>query len=183
MPACWCGIQPDYAFGCNQVTIIKAFWLLIAAVAVLIVLWSCSALAGALPDQARTPGAINPDVTQATIGKTICVSGWTKTVRPPAIYTNRLKVKQLAAWHYADRNPADVEEDHLISLQLGGSPTDPANLWPQAYAGTYGARTKDVVETKLKQLVCSGSITLKTAQQAIATDWVKAYLAYVGSIK
>ena len=164
-------------------TIIKAFWLLIAAVAVLIVLWSCSALAGALPDPARTPGAINPDVTQATISKTICVAGWTKTVRPPAIYTNRLKVKQLAAWHYADRNPADVEEDHLISLQLGGSPTDPANLWPQAYAGTYGARTKDVLETKLKQLVCSGTIPLKTAQQAIATDWVKAYWAYVGSIK
>ncbi|MBV8598859.1 MAG: hypothetical protein JO017_08565, partial [Actinobacteria bacterium] len=30
-----------------------------------------------------TPGATNPDVTQATIGSTICVRGWTATVRPP----------------------------------------------------------------------------------------------------
>lgn len=30
-----------------------------------------------LPDLARTPGALNPDVTQADIAQTICVSGWT----------------------------------------------------------------------------------------------------------
>ena len=31
-----------------------------------------------------TPGSLNPDVTQATIGSTICVRGWTATVRPPS---------------------------------------------------------------------------------------------------
>jgi hypothetical protein len=28
-------------------------------------------------------------------------------------------------------NPKDYEEDHLISLELGGAPRDPKNLWPQ----------------------------------------------------
>jgi hypothetical protein len=165
------------------VNLIKAFWLLIAAVAVLIVLWSCSALASVLPDPARTPGAINPDVTQANIGKTICVAGWTNTMRPPASYTNRLKAKQIKELGLKDTKLTSYEEDHHISIELGGHPTDPRNLWPQEYAGACGARTKDVVETKLKQLVCSGTITLKTAQQAIATDWVKAYRAYVGELK
>jgi hypothetical protein len=42
-----------------------------------------------------TPGAINPDVTQATIGKTICVPGWTAKIRPPVAYTNLLKTALL----------------------------------------------------------------------------------------
>jgi len=33
-------------------------------------------------DAARTPGTLNPAVTQATIGATICQSGYTATVRP-----------------------------------------------------------------------------------------------------
>ncbi len=52
-------------------------------------------LAADLPDPALTPGAINPDVTQANIGSTVCVRGWTKTVRPPASHTNRLKKFQI----------------------------------------------------------------------------------------
>jgi len=33
--------------------------------------------------KASTPGAFNPDVRQSTIDQTICVHGWTKTIRPP----------------------------------------------------------------------------------------------------
>ena len=44
-------------------------------------------------DPVRTPGVLNPNVTQATIGSTICVPGWTRTVRPPVEYTNALKAK------------------------------------------------------------------------------------------
>jgi hypothetical protein len=51
---------------------------------VLTILATPAALAqSALPDRTRTPGALNPKVTQATIGTTICVRGWTQTVRPP----------------------------------------------------------------------------------------------------
>jgi len=52
---------------------------------------SICAHAGDLPDPALTPGAINSDVTQDNIHNTVCVRGWTKTVRPPSFYTTRLK--------------------------------------------------------------------------------------------
>jgi hypothetical protein len=68
---------------------------------------------GALPDPHRTPGAINPAVTQETIGSTICVSGWTRTIRPPSEYTTALKRQQIREFGYADRKLSDYEEDHL----------------------------------------------------------------------
>ena len=46
---------------------------------------------GQLPDPRCTPGSVDPDVTQANIGSTICKSGWTKTVRPPEAQTERFK--------------------------------------------------------------------------------------------
>ena len=47
-----------------------------------------------LPDPICTPGVVNPKVTQDNIQKTICVSGYTKTIRPPVSYTNKLKLEQ-----------------------------------------------------------------------------------------
>src|SRR5258708_3844160 len=38
---------------------------------------------GVLPDSTCTPGSTNPNVTQANIQQTICVSGYTQTIRPP----------------------------------------------------------------------------------------------------
>lgn len=46
-----------------------------------------------LPDPACTPGAIDPAVTQANISSTICRSGYTSTVRPPASDTGRWKIR------------------------------------------------------------------------------------------
>jgi len=136
-----------------------------------------------LPNRARTPGAVNPAVTQANIGSTICVSGYTATIRPPSSYTTGLKIRQLASGYayHGDTNTADYEEDHLISLELGGSPTAEANLWPEPYAGKDGARTKDQIENKLHALVCAHTITLTTAQHAIASNWVSAYDHYLGT--
>jgi hypothetical protein len=73
----------------------------------------------------------------------------------------------------------NFEEDHLIPLELGGHPTDPKNLWPEPYASNTGARVKDKLENALYELVCNGSVTLKTAQKAMATNWYTAYLKYV----
>src|SRR5579871_5398178 len=84
---------------------------------------------GVLPDHNCTPGTIDSTVTQSTIAQTICKSGYTTTVRPPVSYTNELKKQQIEEYGYTDLNPRDYEEDHLISLELGGSPTDPKNLW------------------------------------------------------
>ena len=67
-----------------------------------------------LPDTAMTPGAINPAVTQANIHETICVRGYTRTIRPPERYTEGLKRRQLARYGYADHAIWHYEEDHLL---------------------------------------------------------------------
>lgn len=147
-------------------------------------LLSINAFAGDLPDAAMTPGATNPDVTQATINDTICKSGWTKTIRPNNAYFTRLKHYQMAQMKL-EGNPSDYEEDHLISLELGGAPKDPKNLWPQKWYtdSGWGAHKKDVIETRLKRLVCTHQLTLEEAQKAVAEDWIAAYKKYVPAKK
>jgi hypothetical protein len=113
-----------------------------------------------LADPVRTPGVLNPDVTQSTISQTICVPGWTRTVRPPVEYTNALKVKQMRAYHELG-SPSDYQEDHLISLELGGNPTDPRNLWPEPYPR---AAQVDTIENDLNAKVCGGALSLAEAQ-------------------
>jgi hypothetical protein len=109
----------------------------------------------------RTPGVLNPDVTQATINTTICVRGWTRTIRPPTSYTNDLKRRQMRAYGVAG-DLSDYQEDHLISLELGGHPTDPRNLWPQPYPR---ASEVDAIENDLNDDVCSGKLSLDEAQR------------------
>lgn len=110
---------------------------------------------------ARTPGVLNPDVTQATIRSTICVPGWTRTVRPPVSYTNHLKEVQLAQYGLHGALSA-FQEDHLVSLELGGNPTDARNLWPEPYPR---AADVDRIENQLNHEVCTGSLTLADAQR------------------
>ena len=108
-----------------------------------------------------TPGVLNPDVTQATIVSTICRRGWTATIRPPVPYTNGLKQRGLV--QYGLRGPPSAfQEDHLISLELGGNPTDPRNLWPEPYPR---ATDVDTIENQLNHLVCAGKISLAEGQR------------------
>jgi len=126
---------------------------------------------GGLPDPRCTPGVADPRVTQDNIQTTICVSGYTATVRPPSALTDSLKAQQIKEYGYADTNVADYEEDHLIPLELGGHPTDPKNLWPEPRGGAESASVKDRVENALNKRVCAGTTTLAAAQSAIASDW------------
>jgi hypothetical protein len=114
-----------------------------------------------LADPARTPGVLNPDVTQANIRSTICRHGWTDTIRPPTSYTNPLKARQMRQYRETG-SISDYQEDHLISLELGGNPTDPRNLWPEPYPR---AADVDKLENELNSEVCSGQLTLAQAQQ------------------
>ncbi len=114
-----------------------------------------------LADPVRTPGVLNPDVTQANIRSTICRRGWTDTVRPAVEYTNDLKRKQMRLYHETG-SLSDYQEDHLISLELGGNSTDPRNLWPEPYPR---AADVDQIENELNAEVCSGKLTLAQAQQ------------------
>lgn len=116
-----------------------------------------------LPDVAITPGALNPAVRLGTISKTICVKGWTKTVRPPVSYTNALKIQQMVLYEETG-SPSAYEEDHFIPLELGGAPKNPKNLWPEPRAQS---KVSDPLETQLKRKVCRGVLTLTKARAAI----------------
>ena len=59
-------------------------------------------------------------------------------------------------------SPSGYQEDHLISLELGGNPTDPRNLWPEPYPR---AAEVDQIENELNAQVCAGSLALADAQQ------------------
>jgi hypothetical protein len=120
------------------------------------------------PDPKCTPGELNPAVTQATIDQTICVSGWTETVRPSTSVTEPEKLASMAA--YGDGgSPGDYEYDHLVSLELGGAVNEPRNLWPEPEGSP---NPKDGVENALHRMVCDGDMSLAEAQHIIATDWV-----------
>jgi hypothetical protein len=112
-------------------------------------------------DLVRTPGVINPDITQANIADTICKNGWTRTIRPPTDYTNALKQKQMREYSVTG-SPSQYQEDHLISLELGGHPTDARNLWPEPYPR---AAEMDSIENELNAKVCSRDMSLDEAQR------------------
>lgn len=134
--------------------------LLVAAVAVVFVTLKQHKAAAILADPVRTPGVLNPDVTQANIRSTICKRGWTSTIRPPVEYTDALKRKQMR--QYGETGPmSDYQEDHLISLEVGGSPSDPRNLWPEPYPR---AAEMDKIENQLNAEICDGRLTLAQAQ-------------------
>src|SRR6185503_17230124 len=124
-----------------------------------------------VPRRSLTPGAA------FAVGKArICVSGYSASVR---------NVPQAEATAVYDRYgvahvPYAHEVDHLVSLEVGGSNAI-TNLWPEPYAGRWGARTKDVLEDRLHDLVCSGTIGLRYAQRIEARNWVAAYRRYVGT--
>jgi hypothetical protein len=144
---------------------------------------SCRAVGSGLysrPDPRCTPGALNPAVTQARIGSTICRSGWTATVRPPESVTEPEKIASIAA--YGETEPvSSYEYDHDVPLELGGAVNDRRNLWPEPdYASRSGfyLNPKDHLERALNRLVCGREMALSEAQRLIAGDWVSAYHRY-----
>jgi hypothetical protein len=131
-----------------------------------------------LEDKACTPGALNPKVTAATLKATICKSGYTSTIRPPASVTDAEKKANAKSYGYTGALH-DAEMDHLVSLELGGDPNDPRNLWveppsPGHKAGAGPNNPKDGVESKLHTAICSGKVALAAAQNAIVSDWTTA---------
>lgn len=145
--------------------------------------------AGALPDSTCTPGATNPAVVQGDISDTICKSGWSAIVRPPATVTEPQKFKAMAAYGIPTTagHAGLYEYDHLIPIELGGAVDSTVNLWPEAHSAIYlghqeGSYVKDRLENRLRSLVCAGNLPLLTAQAAIGKNWPAAYLKYVGPL-
>jgi hypothetical protein len=125
-----------------------------------------------LPRPALTPGAVFPAATAATV----CRPGYAGVVRDVPESVKEQVYRRYGVVHV----PRAHEVDHLISLELGGSNAI-TNLWPEPYAGRWGARVKDRLEDRLHALVCAGSLTLRQAQRAIARNWPAAYRRYVGT--
>ena len=78
---------------------------------------------------------LNPAVTPSTLQSTICVKGWTASIRPPVSYTNRIKKQRMADMGLPLELIGDFQLDHKLPLSLGGSPDDPRNLVLQSFEG------------------------------------------------
>ena len=130
---------------------------------------------GPNPDRRCSPGAIYTGLTKAVI----CSPTFhTSTVRN-VLDSERFAVEQeygLTPRHYGNT----LEIDHIVSLELGGS-NDIANLFPEKASPQPGYRVKDKLENRLHALVCSGTMTLRVVQHAIATDWQGLYKQVYGT--
>lgn len=127
---------------------------------------------GPNPDRRCSPGAYSSELSRSVL----CSPGFhTSTIRHVSD---------------ADRHAVEVEYgmqprgygstleiDHIISLELGGSNAI-ANLYPERAPGFH---VKDKLENRLHQMVCSGSIALRAAQQGIAQNWQTLYVHVFGT--
>jgi hypothetical protein len=111
---------------------------------------------------------LNPLVNEDTIGDTICVHGWTKTVRPSVNITNHIKRRMMFDIGVPSEGEPDIILDHRIPLSLGGSPDEKTNFILQP---TDESHDKDRVELCLSRMVCAGKIKLSAAQNAIWSNW------------
>src|SRR5438270_6269701 len=128
---------------------------------------------GPLPDPRCTPGARFSKATKAEV----CRRGYSSAVRNVSTATKDAVYSEYGiARHF---NGATGEVDHLVSLELGGS-NDEANLFPEAASPRPGSHEKDRLENELHSEVCAGRVSLRRAQQLIATNWVAAYRARFG---
>ena len=122
---------------------------------------------GGLPAVACTPGAIIPTGTKDQI----CTPGYASSVRNVPVSEKDQVYAEYGITHHL---AGQYEVDHLVSLELGGS-NNLANLWPEATSPTPGFHEKDKVENYLHDKVCAGAISLHSAQQEIATNWLAVY--------
>lgn len=132
---------------------------------------SAGDLAEALPRAGLTPGE-----TLAVDRTAICVANFPteRTIGVPV----DLRRSVFERYGMAGAKPEDYEVDYLITPDLGGA-TTVKNLWPEPYYRTrWNSYVKDQLETRLRTLVCSGSVDLATAQREMATDWIAAYKKY-----
>ena len=123
-----------------------------------------------LPNHLLTPGA------HFAVGKArVCKPGYAAGVRK---VPERAKDKVYAGYGL-ERVANAYEVDRLVSVEIGGSNVI-ANLWPQHDYEPWGARTKNRLDNKLRELVCSGRLSLALARRQEAANWIKAYKRYVG---
>jgi hypothetical protein len=120
---------------------------------------------GVLPDRRCSPGAYNSGLSQALL----CSPGF----RPGPLARIPEPLRRAAETEYGlppNQPGRPVVIDQIVPAQLGGA-TDIANLFPEPTSGQYNAADKIKLETRLRQLVCSGHFSLTAARTAIALNW------------
>ncbi len=122
---------------------------------------------------------LNHEVRQDTIDMTICMPGYTASVRPSTSFTNGVKAKLVREAGLPGEATSDYVLDHHVPLAVGGHPRNLRNLVLQKWEGAGGAKQKDRLEKRLQALVCSRQLSLVDAQWAIYADWQAAYARYV----
>jgi hypothetical protein len=127
--------------------------------------------APAMPNLDITPGRVNFSLSV----QEICATKWGADRR---VVTESMRREVFRAYHVPYAEHGKYEVDHLISRELGGA-DDVKNLWPQPWAGPYGAHEKDRLENALHRLVCANKLGIVEARRAVVTDWVAAYKKYV----
>jgi hypothetical protein len=129
---------------------------------------------GTTPDRRCSPGAYYTGLTKAVICSPNFRTASVQNVSQAIEY----KVK--AAYGLLPRNYAHaVEIDHIVPLVLGGSNVI-ANLFPEKLDAQPSPKAKDRLELTLHQLVCSGSMNLRGAQEQIAANWQALYRKVFG---
>ena len=125
------------------------------------------------PDSHLTPGVIIE-----SDSRVVCRPGYAASIRPRGDSWRTLKDAAYGRYGIPRGHRSTVDQsgvhrfafeiDHLIPLELGGSPNDIRNLWPQPIAS---AKEKDQVENGLHEMVCGGRTSLEQAQRAIVVNW------------
>jgi hypothetical protein len=116
------------------------------------------------PDRRCSPGAYYSKLTMAVICASTLRTGPIRNV--PDSEKHQVEVEYgLAPRGYG----STMEIDHIVSLELGGS-NDVANLFPEKANAHPGYHVKDTLENKLHDLVCDGTMALRTVQEQIAAN-------------
>jgi len=129
---------------------------------------------GPNPDRRCSPGAYYTGLTAAVICSATFHTSTVRNVSDSEKHSVEVEYG-LAPQGYG----RTIEIDHIVSLELGGS-NDIANLFPEPGSGSANYHVKDSLENRLHDLVCSGGMTLRAAQQQIAANWQALYKRVYG---
>jgi len=134
-----------------------------------------NANASSLPDPHLTPGA-----TMTVDINDLCSKPHDEVVRSVPF---ALQETVLREYGMPPSRGQNFEIDFLISPGLGGA-ENIRNLWPEPRDhALWNSLVKDQLEDYLHQSVCEGRISLKSAQQDIAGNWISAYRKYFHTTK
>ncbi len=120
------------------------------------------------PDLGLSPGAIAE-------GDVTLVCKQPKRVHTPIPYLEQKAIFDA----YKIAYPKDAKKyglDYLIPIDLGGKPVA-ANIWPAAHKGI-GFHEKQRLNSRLRELVCQGTVPLDKVQQQLVSDWYLLWLQY-----